>query len=67
MPKTKKKIAKGTKFRRIYFYVCGNCGKHRSTLIYRYFQGKVCRICRAKKIDENQLSLLPEVTDEPSE
>lgn len=56
-----KKILRKRKFRRIYSYECVQChNKNRSTLVYKVSKEKICRSCRKKKIDKNQVSLFNE-------
>ena len=44
-------------YRKLYEYICKNCKKKRSTLIYsRYVDGE-CTKCKRHVVDENQVSL----------
>ncbi len=47
------------KFRRIYFYFCQGCGKRRGTRIYERRENELCTLCRKRKVNENQLSMIP--------
>lgn len=49
-------------WRRLYKYVCTECGKKRHTYIFKRFEAKECRLCKGKNVfDVNQASMFEEI------
>ena len=52
---------KTVKFKRIYTYHCGSCGKRRYTRKYSRWTNEKCTLCQKITINENQLTLLKQM------
>ena len=51
--------------RRIYFFTCKKCKKpKRQTFFKERLKGRLCRICRAFKVDPDQMTLMGESENE---
>lgn len=48
-------------WRRLYKYVCEQCGMKRHTYVYQKFLDRECRKCKGKRVDENQRSMFEEI------
>ena len=56
---------RGITERKLYFFKCSKCGNEkRQSFFKERATKKLCAICRRGKVNEDQIALLPEESDE---